>query len=182
MRRPDRTSVRARPNSTSRPAADPPTRAEPPIYERVLQPHRSLSLAGFRHVILLTTAGLGVSLLPFLGSSVGWALLPFLVFALLALYVAICLNYRDAALREELKIWPDLITVRRVTPKGRVQSWNANPYWVTAQLHTRARIESYLTLKGNGREIELGAFLSPDERVCLHSELNDMLHRTQLSN
>ena len=34
-------------------------------------------------------------------------------------------------------------------------------------------VEKYLTLEGNGREIELGAFLSPGEREALHGELRD---------
>ncbi|MEM9780280.1 MAG: DUF2244 domain-containing protein [Pseudomonadota bacterium] len=152
-------------------------RNDPPIYQRVLQPHRSLSLPGFRRVILFTAAGLSVSLMPVLGSPVGWALLPFLLGALLALYAALQRNYRDAALREEVRVWPDLITVDRIPPRGEALHWDANPHWVTATLHSKARIESYLTLRGNGREIELGAFLSPTERVDLHAELTDLLRR-----
>ncbi|MEM9269814.1 MAG: DUF2244 domain-containing protein [Pseudomonadota bacterium] len=40
-------------------------------------------------------------------------------------------------------------------------------------------LESYLTLKGNGREIELGAFLSPEERVDLHNSLQEALRDTK---
>jgi uncharacterized membrane protein len=36
-------------------------------------------------------------------------------------------------------------------------------------------VPQYLTLRGNGREVELGAFLSEDERVSLREELRKAL-------
>ena len=53
--------------------------------------------------------------------------------------------------------------VRR-EPRGRVRRWHANPFWVRPRLREDAHVEKYLTLEGDGREIELGAFLSPWER------------------
>jgi uncharacterized membrane protein len=32
-------------------------------------------------------------------------------------------------------------------------------------------VENYLTLRGAGREVEIGRFLTPEERVSLHEEL-----------
>jgi len=36
-------------------------------------------------------------------------------------------------------------------------------------------VAHYITLKGGGREVEIGAFLSEDERKTLHGELADAL-------
>ena len=66
--------------------------------------------------------------------------------------------------------------VRR-EPRGRVRRWHANPFWVRLRLREDAHVEKYLTLEGNGREIELGAFLSPGEREALHGELSAALRR-----
>jgi uncharacterized membrane protein len=52
-----------------------------------------------------------------------------------------------------------------------VRRWHANPAWVRLSLFENGRVEKYLTLKGNGREIELGAFLSPPERAALYADL-----------
>ena len=38
-------------------------------------------------------------------------------------------------------------------------------------------VDNYLTLKGGGREIELGAFLSPEERADLHDQILTLLAR-----
>ncbi len=156
---------------------DPFGRRDTPAYSLSLWPNRSLSPTGARRVLIFVGIGLAIPLVPFLGTPVAWGLLPFLVGALIALYAALRRSYADGRLHEELRLWNDLITVERVEPGGRVQRWHANPYWVTTHLKDTRRVESYLTLKGNGREIELGAFLSPDERVALYDELSAALRR-----
>ena len=150
---------------------DPYPRADPPALHLSLRPYRSLSVIGFQRVIILVSVGLAIPLIPFLGTPYAWALLPYLLISLLALYFALMRNYRDADLHEELRLWPDLITVERFEPRGHVHRWHANPYWVTPQLYPQAKPENYLTLKGNGREIELGAFLSPEERADIRDRL-----------
>ncbi|WP_112322707.1 DUF2244 domain-containing protein [Oceanibium sediminis] len=155
-------------------------RQDPPDLTLTLWPNRSLSRGGFRVVLIIVSIGLAIPLIPFLGTAVGWGLLPFLVLVLVALYAAIQRNYRDGRLHEVVNLWPDLITVERIEPGGTRKRWHANPYWVSLKLHDNARIESYLTLKGNGREIELGAFLSPEERVDLYGELDDALRRISI--
>jgi uncharacterized membrane protein len=40
-------------------------------------------------------------------------------------------------------------------------------------------VPHYITLKGNGREAELGRFLSEDERKALIGELSDALKAAQ---
>ena len=154
---------------------DPFGRADAPLLALTLWPHRSLSPRGFAWVLALVAAGLALPLVALIGAAAGWGLLPFLVAALLGLYAAARRSYADAALTEELRLWPDLITVERREPRGPVRRWHANPAWVRLKLFEDARIEKYLTLTGNGREIELGAFLSPDERVALHRDLRAAL-------
>jgi len=150
-------------------------RSDPPILALTLWPHRSLSPRGFRIVLGIVAAGLAVPLVPLAGTAAAWGLAPFLLAALGALWLAIRRSYADGRLTEELRLWPDLITVERREAKGAVRRWHANPHWVRLQLFENARIEKYLTLTGNGREIELGAFLSPEEREALYRDLRDAL-------
>jgi uncharacterized membrane protein len=150
-------------------------RPDPPIHELRLWPNRSLPRAGFRIVMTIAAVALALPMAPLMGTRVGWALLPFLIGAWALLFLFLKLSYRDGRLMEHLRLWPDLIAVERQEPGGRVLRWQANPYWVRLELHPDARPEQYLTLRGGGRTIELGAFLSPEERINLHENLSDVL-------
>lgn len=162
-------------------APDPFERADPPLLTLTLWPHRSLSRRGFAAVLCFLCVGLSLPLIALAGTSAAWGLLPFLIAAPLGLYAAIRRSYADGRLIEELRLWPDLITVERREPRGRVRRWHANPFWVRLRLVENAPIEKYLTLSGNGREIELGAFLSPPEREALYGDLQDALGRLEVS-
>ena len=156
------------------PSADPLARTDPPVLEMLLEPHRSLSRRGFGWVIGATAAGLGLPLVALSGGAVAWGMLPFVLAALVALWLALLASYRRG-LAEHLRLWPDLITVDRRDPNGARRSWAANPYWVRVSMDPKAPIENYLTLSGNGRRIELGAFLTSDERVALQARLSAAL-------
>jgi uncharacterized membrane protein len=43
----------------------------------------------------------------------------------------------------------------------------------------RGPVENYLTLSGSDRTVEIGAFLSPEERVALHGELQSAFARAR---
>jgi uncharacterized membrane protein len=152
-------------------APDPFGRSDPPVLALTLWPNRSLTRRGSGWLMGLLAAGLAVPLVPLAGTKAAWGLLPFLLAALTGMYLAIRRSWLDGRLREELRLWPDLITVERREPGGRVLRWHANPFWVRMKLVDGAKVEKYLTLSGNGREIELGAFLSPGERERLHADL-----------
>ncbi len=137
-----------------------------------LWPHRSLPRRGFVAFIGITFAMLMIPLLGLLGTSALWGLLPFILIALALMWYFLERSYTDAKLTEELSLWSDRIELVRRDPRGAVQSWDANPHWVQILLRAEGGpVENYLTLKGNAREVELGAFLSADERVELHERL-----------
>lgn len=143
-----------------------------------LWPHRSLSQRGFVGFVGLTAALIAVPLLPNLGSPVLWALLPFLLATIWGIWFALRKNGRDRDIVEELTLTPDRINLVRHGPKGQRQDWEANPYWLRVTLHeTGGPVPNYLTLKGGGREVELGAFLSEEERIALKGEIDAKLHR-----
>jgi uncharacterized membrane protein len=155
--------------------ADPFARRDPPLFAATLWPHRSLSRRGFGWVMLALGVGLAIPLLSVWGTPVAWALSPFLIGALALVYAMIEASYRSGRLREQVRVWPDLMAVERREPAGRVRRWSANPYWVTLELRDTRSAERYLTLRGGGRTIELGAFLTPDERGALADELRAVL-------
>ncbi|WP_069299221.1 DUF2244 domain-containing protein [Neptunicoccus sediminis] len=152
------------------------TRADPPLFDRHLKAHRSLSNQGFVITIAFTAAALALPLMAFLGTLALWTLLPYLAAALTALWYFIRRNDHDGTLQEHIRIWPDLIAVHRQNPRSADQYWMANPYWVTTRRRNTKTVENYLTLKGQGREIELGAFLTSAERITLDEEITAQLN------
>ncbi len=156
------------------------SRSDPPLYKVTLWPHRSLGKTGFRNTMLLVIVGISIPMLPLILTTHSWKLLPFAIVPVALLYLFFKRNYRDGRLTEELKLWNDLITVRRIDPDGTEHRWHANPYWVSIGLRDQP-VDNYLTLKGNRREIELGAFLTPEERASLKAEIEDALRALDIN-
>lgn len=141
-----------------------------------LWPHRSLPKRGFAGFIALTAALIAVPLFSLLGKPALWVMLPFLAAAVAGVWVALQRSYRDGEIVEDLHLTPDLVTLTRHGPRGRRQDWQGNPHWLRITLHpTAGPVPNYLTLKAEGREVELGAFLTEDQRITLAAELRDRL-------
>jgi uncharacterized membrane protein len=151
---------------------------DPTLDEARLQawPHRSLPPEGFVWFIGVTAVLLALPLLAVFGSPVVWALLPFLLAALAAIWFAITRNIRDRTITEDLCITASRITLERRGPRAAFAAWEGNPYWLQVTLHpTGGPVPDYLTLKAGGREVELGAFLTGAERTTLRDDLQARL-------
>ncbi len=141
-----------------------------------LWPHRSLTQRGFVGFIGLTAGLISLPALTLIGSPVVWGLLPFFVLAVGGVWIALRRNQRDTEIIEDLTLTADNMILVRHGPRNKRQDWQANPYWVQVALHkTGGPVPNYLTLKGGPREVELGAFLSEDERLALRDEVQTAL-------
>ena len=147
-----------------------------------LWPFRSLTARGYVGFVGLTAALLAVPLLPVFGSPALWGLLPFLLAALAGLMLALARNDRAGGIRELLVLRAERAELLRHDPGRADRRWQANPYWIRVALRQDGPVEDYLTLSGGqgpdgAREVELGAFLSPEERIHLAAELREVLGR-----
>lgn len=145
---------------------------EPECKTLTLWAHQSMTAPGFAWFIGLTAALLAMPLLAVLGSPVIWILLIFLVLAVWGVWHAIMTNRRHRSMHEVLTIEHEKLRLIHVPADGAPLDWEANPYWTTVHLNRNGPVENYLTLKGAGREVELGAFLTPEERQALYDELH----------
>lgn len=148
-----------------------------PVYRVTLWPNQSLTPTGMKWFFGASAVLLAMPLGAVMGTPVFWGLLPFLVLALGAAFWAIRRNSRNLSLTETLWIWRDEVRVERREPDGRLRRWQAEPMKTRLRIHKDAKVEDYLTLTGGGREIELGAFLAPEERVELADEIEAALTR-----
>ncbi len=148
--------------------------APAPRKRLTLWPHRSLPERGFALFILITYAMFTLPLMALLGTAALWGMLPFLLGVLGLMWYFLRRNYRDGTLNEVLTLWDDRVELVRTNPRGPVQRWEANPYWVRVAIHPEGGpVPDYVTLRGSDRTVEIGAFLSPDERKALY---RDLLH------
>lgn len=149
---------------------------EKPDWELSLWPYRSLLRKDFVLFIGSTAAMVALPLIALLGTPVLWGLLPFFGIMLAAIWFALYVSYRRGEVLEELVVSEDRAQLVRHNPNGHVQEWEANRYWVSVHLHpNEGPVENYITLRGGDREVEIGAFLDPAERLALYDELKAAL-------
>lgn len=143
-----------------------------------LWPHRSLEPRGFVLFFAITAGFFTFPLLAVLGTVTLWYILPPILLTVTLMWLMLKRNYRDGELLEVLTIARDQMQLVRHNPRSADQSWQANPYWVTISMHEKGGpVANYVTLTGAGREVEIGAFLSPEERVTLYNDLQGRLSR-----
>lgn len=137
-----------------------------------LWPYRSLLRKDFVIFIGATAALVALPLLTLIGQAVLWGLLPFFGIMIAGVWYALHVSYRRGEVLEELCVDEARAHLMRHNPKGDVQEWVANRYWVTVHLHPKGGpVENYITLRGGDREVEIGAFLDAEERLALYGDL-----------
>lgn len=147
-----------------------------PTQELHLWPHESLPPKGMAAFVLTTFTLILIPTLPLLGSPVLWGLLPFLLAAVWAIYFALQRNHKARQIFEVLTLSGDEARLVRTNPNGVRQEWDCNRYWAQVSKYDRdGPVPHYVTLKGMGREVEIGAFLSEEERISLFDDLNQAL-------
>ncbi|MDX1540379.1 MAG: DUF2244 domain-containing protein [Geminicoccaceae bacterium] len=152
-------------------AAAPPA----PLFDAVLYPSRSLPPMGF---VLLMTAVVLVSVL--VGSGfvlVGaWPVTGFIGLDVVLLYLAFRWNYRQAQRAEFIRLDKEGLVVRKIEPGGRSREWRFEPYWVRVALDRATHGPGRLYLTSHGQWLQIGAFLSAEERVDVADALRAALH------
>lgn len=145
--------------------------SEGPIVLR-LWAYNSLSPKGFAWMIGLTSVMLVLPLLSVLGTIVLWWMLPFLAFAVAILWFALRRSNRDRQISEVLERKGEELTLIHQPARGEALHWTCNVYWARVEMHkTGGPVDHYVTLTGNGRRVEIGRFLSEEERESLYLEL-----------
>lgn len=143
-------------------------------YRLRLWPYQSLPRRGFVWFIGVTAGFMALPVVAMLGTAVLWGLLPFVLLVIGGVWHAIQRSYARGDMAEELVLDRRTARVSRRDPGGRLWEWTTNSYWLRPTLR-RGPVESYLTLTDGQREIELGAFLTPEERRSLHDDLQRRL-------
>lgn len=152
---------------------------DPLRFEAVLQPHRSLSPAGFYGLMAAVAVVSFIAGLAFLLIG-AWPVFGFFGLDVLLIYLAFRMSYRAAKLVERVQLSDSELLVWRQQPDGKVHHWRFQPYWVRVEIDEPADHHSQLRLTSHGRSLVIGSFLTFEERVELAGALRDALarHRT----
>ena len=143
-----------------------------------LWPYNSLKPKGFAFFFGATFALIALPLFSVLGTKVFWGLFPFLFLTLMGIWFAIRKSLRDRQILEQLTLHKEELVLIRQDPNGEQKEWVCSPYWSKLRIYDKeGPVANYITLSGNGREVELGSFLGEDERKELFHELNRLLKK-----
>jgi uncharacterized membrane protein len=154
------------------------TQPNAPTQIMQLKPHESLPARGMAAFVLTTFALVLLPTLGLLGTPLLWGLLPFVLLAVWAIYFALQKNHKQRQITETLTLSNDHVNLTQTDPNGAVKTWDCNRYWSQVHLHTSGGpVPNYVTLKGMGREVEIGAFLSEEERITLYNDLQSALKK-----
>jgi uncharacterized membrane protein len=127
-----------------------------PIFDAVLYPHRSLSPQGVRY-LLFAIAGMLTLVGLFFAAQGAWLVLPFFGCEIVLFWWAFRTNARGKSreLRKENRFAP--------------------PHWLSVELTPRPGGDNELWLASHGRALQVGGFLTPEERDDLATALRAAL-------
>lgn len=150
--------------------------SRPFLFDAVLTPNRSLPRAGFWAVmaaVTLISTALGVVF----ALQGAWPIFGFFGLDVALLYLAFRLSYRSGRLTETVRLTVNELHVRRLSARGRAAEWRINPYWVRVEIDEAAEPGhgNPLVLVSHGERVEIGAFLSPEERLEFANALKSAL-------
>ena len=149
-------------------------RHDPVLFETLLVPHCSLSGTGFTVVmvaVIVASAAIGIGF-----SMVGaWPVIGFFGLDVLLIYGAFRMGYRAARRREHIRVSASRIEIHTIDPAGQGRSTVLQTYWLQVELQPGPAGRLKLVLRSHGREVELGAFLGPDEKAALAASLSRVL-------
>jgi uncharacterized membrane protein len=158
-----------------------PSGRDPSRFSAMLTPHRSLGPKGFMVLmgaVCLVSFGTG-ALFYMIGA---WPVIGFMGLDVALIYVAFKLNYRAARLYEMVDLTTEVLTVTRVEPSGRAQSWSFNPYWVRLKLEPRIGLSTELSLASHGHRLVFASFLTDHEREDFAGALSAALSAAKSPN
>ena len=157
--------------------ADAPAIADGQIhFDAVLFPQPSLSPRAFflfMAVLCLVSFIAGV-----LFSMVGaWPVFGFFAIDIALVYAAFRISYRRARVYETVRLTDGQLAIERINPGQKRQRWEFQPYWLRVEIEDPPRPDSPLILSTHGNSVEIGTFLSADEKLDLAQALSTELDR-----
>lgn len=144
------------------------------LFDAILTPHRSLSAHGF--VILMSlVAGVGFGIGIVFMTMGAWPVFGFCGLEVFLIWLCFRLSYRSGRMWERVRLTPAALTVERHLTDGSRREWSFQPYWLRVVMDDPPQHHSRLTLTSHGESLDIGGFLTPEERLDLAKALRHAL-------
>lgn len=143
------------------------------LMDAVLRPHRSLSAAAFRMMLIGVIAVNAILSLVFIAQG-AFPVAGFLGLDVLALWLAFRWNYRSGKVEERVRVARGRVEVTAIDPDGAETYWTLNPVWARV-----ARDGKGVLIRSGARQMRLGVFLSPRECDEFAQALSGALYRAK---
>lgn len=150
-----------------------------PLFAALLTPHRSLGVTGIRRVVAIYAVLAAIPGLYFFFTG-AWPIIGFLGLDALALWWALSASLKSGKAFEEVTLWRDELEIRHVTARGRERRHAFNPFWV--RLNVDRDFEDRVTrlvLRMRSEELEIGAFLNPDDKESFATVFGQALSKAR---
>lgn len=153
---------------------------EPPLFEATLYPHRSLPPHGF-WLLMAAVSAVSFTFGLIFAAAGGWPIFGFFGLDLALFYWAFRASYRSGQLLETVTLTRDELLVRRIHPRGRIEEWRLQPYWLRVDAIAASEALGAplpeIRLSSHGRRLGIGRFLTDAEREDIRDALQDALTR-----
>jgi uncharacterized membrane protein len=137
-----------------------------------LRPHRSLSVAAFK-LMLIGVIAINVVVAVFFWVQGAFPVAGFLGLDVLALWLAFRFNYRAARRVERVRVAAGKVHVASIDAGGE-RHWVVNPLWARV-----ARAGPGVLIRAGKGQMRIGAFLSPKECESFAAALDAALFRAK---
>ncbi len=154
----------------------PETENDPILFSAVLHPATSLSGHGFFGLMAALCAVSFAAGIAFTMAG-AWPVFGFFGLDILLIYIAFRVSYHRARRYETVRLTANELAVEKIDPNGRTRRWEFQPYWLRVAIDDSPRYNSALTLSSHGKSLEIGAFLTLEEKRDIARALEVELHR-----
>lgn len=138
-----------------------------------LRPHRSLSAAAFR-MLLIAAIVANVAVATFFVVQGAFPVVGFLGLDVLALWLAFHFNYRAAKRIERVRVARNNVHVVSIDPSGAEMHWVLNPLWARVLREGKG-----VLIRAGKTQMRMGAFLPPKECETFAAALDTALYRAK---
>jgi uncharacterized membrane protein len=143
--------------------------------DAVLRPNRSLSVNGFRVVMLSMAAMSFFAGLGFLSLG-AWPVVGFFGLDVALIYFAFKFNFKAGAReRETVRVTASQVAISRTCYRGRVGWWHVSPAFARVHVQELNEYEAAVQLTAGGTSVPLATCLSSPERLVFADALKEAL-------